>query len=291
MDYHQRIAITLGFLLLPIATAYAGGCTGEYQPHEKGDFRFKTASSFEEGNSLHIYRTCVLNEDPQNDLKVSWYIPGPHLTWLPPHERIDFSRRSIDPDARPLKGCIEYGHLGDVTIAEFLGDKAEEALTAEPNEQACRQQAGLQVLPGGKKEIDPPKFGWTEDYTIFFPSDIEDVRETMLKLSATVSIKETDDGAYRTYFVYSVAPYDGRKGGDPEAVRFRAIFPDAIPYLQELYAAQVAAEPRVLGFKGESAFTISRAEKYRPAPMLLEFLGKENQILAVLQVTVLAPGL
>ncbi|RWM38733.1 hypothetical protein [Mesorhizobium sp.] len=285
----QKIATAFGILLLPSVSAIAGECNGEYQPHNKGEFLFKTGSSFEEGSPLHVYRTCVLNLDPENDLKVSWYIPGPHLTWVPPRQVFDFPRRSADANARPLKGCFEYGHLGDMTIAEFLGDETEEALTGSATEQACRQQVGLQASPGSDKEIDPPKDGWTQDYTIFFPSDLENVRETMIQLDATVSVKNDGEGSFHTIFQYSARPYEGRKAGDPEAVRFTAFFPGASRYLEQVYAAMVGAEPVTLGFKGERFFTIGRAERYRPAQMSVHFLGKREETLAVLQVTVLAP--
>ena len=110
-----------------------------------------------------------------------------------------------------MNGCLEYGHLGDVTVAEFLGDAAEQASTGNPAEQACRQQVGITNVQRTGAIIEAPEAGWTDEATIYFPSDTKETRDSMLQVAASFGVSKDNDGQLTAFFRYTANRVDGRE--------------------------------------------------------------------------------
>ena len=261
-----------------------------YQHHPKGPHNFQTSSAFEASDSLHLYWSCVrnLDQNPNNDLKVDWYIPGPHNVWIPGGKQHEHPRRSADPDFRPLNGHLEYGHLGDVTIAEFLGDRDEEKRAAAETEEQQTAADRFQNRPANQTTFPSPQQGWSDSFRLFFPTDSRHTTDTMIQLDATVYVSFHND-AVDTRIEYSARNLEARNGGDPSQITFLLRFPYSERSLAEIVYKRVTTEPIILGNHGEISFSAPQSNYYRIAPMRLWFFSRDNRMVGALEISVLSP--
>ncbi|WJI80948.1 MULTISPECIES: hypothetical protein [unclassified Mesorhizobium] len=74
-------------------------------------------------------------------------------------------RMSDDLNPRPINGCIEYGHSGERTPAQFMGTARDD----ERNDEGdfCRHGATAKQVSSSDGEL-PPK-GWTTKCAFSFP--------------------------------------------------------------------------------------------------------------------------
>lgn len=282
-----------GIAYLWSAPTSANPCADSpYQHHSKGPHNFETSSAFKTDGPLNQYWTCVRNLDtnPNNDLKVDWYIPGPHKVWIPGGRQLEHPRRSADPDFRPLDGHLEYGHLGEATIAEFLGDSDEEKRAAAAKQLDKQQTAAdrFRTHPANQTIFPSPREGWTDSFRLFFPTDSKHTTDTMIQLDATVSVSFNSD-AVDTRIAYNVRNLEGRNGGDPSQIRFLLRFPHSERSLADIVYSQVATESVNLGNHGEISFSVPQSNKYRISPMKLLFFSGDNGAVSSLDASVLSP--
>ena len=259
-----------------------------------GSYSFETNHSYTPGQPLNIYRTCIRNLSKDGDLFINWYIPGPRKVYVLPGELQVFPRRSLDPDARPLNGCLEYGNSGDLTVAEFLGDKDDEARSNSEKESKCKEYVGLDIRKVDLKievPVESSTLQWSDKVGINIPSDPLEPRDSMLRLEAEYGVSyNTEKSAHEAYFYYSANRIEGREKGDPNAVSYvaRALEGSAIDLL---YREFVSKEVVPLGEKGGFTLPLPVAKVYQPADVIIEFsAGTERETVGTLQVTFMQPA-
>ena len=264
-----------------------------YQPHSHGVHNFQTSSAVESIDGRTQYWTCVRNLDPDNDnnLRIDWYIPGPHIAWIPGDTQHNHPRTSMDSNFRPIDGNIEYGYLNDITIAEFLGDADDARRAPGGPGKCCSSVTRFRDRLANEHSFSTLRNGWSDSFRIFFPTDTTSAAATMMQLDANMSISLHNDNnrIITTNVTYSVQPFDGRQGGNPGLIRYILRFPRSEQTLANIVYEQLSDRPIVLGDSGEITFIIQQSDVYRIAPMALWLLAPNNQVVGVLEASVLSP--
>ena len=291
--------VFIGLICLVVVVFLSSVATGgdpcentKYQTHYKGAHEFKTSSAFvARDNTLHIYWTCVHNLDvnPRNDLRIDWYVPGPNAAWIAGAQRVDTPRRSPDRRFRVIRGRLEYGNLGAVTVAEFLGDASDASKADKNQRQANTTATQLRNRPVKETTFARPKEGWSDAFRLFFPTDRDNTSDSMIQLNAKVSVDFFQEKA-RTSVSYNAMRLEGRNQGDPTQVTYVVRFPSREKFLAKIVYQQLPYRPQPLGHKGQFEFLFEQADRYRITYMEIQFRGPRNKLLGLLKASILSPA-
>ncbi|MER9242852.1 hypothetical protein [Mesorhizobium sp. M0633] len=283
---HTTLALLLGSLVLFASPSNAADCpTGETrQEHHVGNFNFVTNSWVEESGKLRRYVSCVGNFDRDSDLLVTWHVAGPTGTYVPSDDVATERRMSNDLNPRPVNGCIKYGNLGDYAGAQFIGSAADEDENAKDN--PCTVANTL----GGPELAKPgiPEDGYSDQVRVFFPSNPDKPRETMLEINGVIGISPID-GAFESFFTYSAQKYKDRPDGNPDAIRVRPIFVTAPEsYYKAFFDYNKEITP--LGSKGNIVFTVFHSNtNLVPATAFYEFISSDNRVVGSIPMPIFGP--
>jgi hypothetical protein len=286
MQYLKCFAFAIVMISFLSVASHASDCTrgSTRQEHRVGNFNFVTNSFVEEAGKLMRYVSCVGNFDSGTDLLVNWYIAGPFNTYVPSDDVAYGPRMSDDLVPIPINGCIKYGNLGDHTPAQFMGTAAEQAENGKGSPCVVAQSTG----DVKKAEPGVPEGGYEDVVRVFFPSNRERPRETMLVVDGKIGLSPTGDG-YVSYFSYTAQPYKDRPDGNPEQVRVRPAFPFAQDiFLKAFYNSNSEAVP--LQKEGKISFIVASAGKdWIPVPAFYEFIDESGELLGAIRVPVFGP--
>ena len=289
------ILYLLGSAIVSSTLARADQCVNSrYTPHHKGEHNFATSSAVENDGQIPTQHwTCVrnLNKNPNHDVKITWYIPGPHVTWIPGGEQVDTPRRPLDDKQMSIKGCLKYGNLREFTRAEFVGSE-EEAGRAKKEEGEEGTECGImrkfQERPASRIVRKVPAKDWLDSFRIFFPTDLGNVSNTMLRLDANVSVHFSDESV-QTTLTYSAEKLEGRPSGNLSQVRYVLRFPAAEQSLADIVFSQVSAEPQQLAPSGRMEFEVPHSRRFRMAPLTVLFFDKEKRLSGAFEASILSP--
>lgn len=284
---HTSVLASAAFLVA--IDANADKCAdAEYQKHQTGAHNFATSSAVETSGSRTRYWSCVSNLDHSGDLRIHWYVPGPGPGWIPAGTHLDTPRFG-HPEARPISGCLKYGNLANIIHnAEFLGSKREAKRSTREQESNCRHPIPFRDRQASTYYFERPSNGWMDQFRLFFPTNLEDTYNTMVRLEAKVSVSINEE-VTSINMVYQASLLEGRNSGDPTMVRYVVRFPSAESMLADIAYRQISSEPQSLGEDGGFAFDITNAQMYRMAPMAIKFLDTRNELLGVFEASVLTP--
>jgi hypothetical protein len=221
------------------------------QVHNVRNFNFQTNSWVEEVENRRRYVSCVANLDINSDLPVDRKIPGPYRGWVPSTKVVTSARLRDDTNARPIDGCLEYGFKHDATSAEFLGTADDETAN-----KGNKEQCGETVTETGPSKIQSnslPKNGWKDEIRVFFPTDVNKPRDTMIEVTGEIGIYNNSDG-YQSFFDYTAKRLDDRPDGDVDSVIVSPVFPNG-KYFSARFAV-ANTKPLILGSKGAINFQI-----------------------------------
>jgi len=253
-------------------------CEGDTrQEHPVGNFNFVTNSRVEDVGTRRRYVSCVENLDRGSDLLVHWLIPGPYKQYVPSSKAVTTPRLRDDLATRPIPGCLQYGSLGEITTAEFLGTGEDEQRNLSGD---CITQTSAvseaKVVPSGL----PPE-GYADEVHVFFPSDISNPHETMLELFGKVGL-EVDGGTYSSFFSYAVRQLEGRAEGRVEDVRVEPYFPAANDEFASAFVKSNGGMIQALSSDGNISFDIvgSKENAWRTIDAYYQFLDKGNNVVA-----------
>ena len=264
----------------------------DYTPHHKGAHNFATSSAVEnDGQTPAQHWTCVrnLNKNPDHDVKITWYIPGPHVTWIPGGTQVDTPRRPLDDKQMSIMGCLKYGNLKDFTRAKFVGSEEEAGRKKEEEETTeCRIARQFHERPASSIVQEVSANDWLDAFRIFFPTDLQNVSNTMVRLDANVSVDFSDESVL-TMLTYSARKLEGRPSGNLSQVLYFLRFPTAEQSLADIVFTQVSAEPQQLASTGQVKFKVSRSRYYRMAPLAVVFIDKKRRVLGAFEANVLSP--
>ena len=292
----MNILVVILYLLVSViassTSARADQCAhSHYTPHHKGAHNFATSSAVEsDGKTPAQHWTCVrnLNENPEHDVKITWYIPGPHVTWIPGGDQVDTPRRPLDDRQMSIKGCLKYGNLKEFTRAEFVGSGEEAGRAREEEGTECGIARQFHERPASRVVQEVPANDWLDVFRIFFPTDLENVSNTMVRLDANVSVNFSDESVL-TMVTYSATKLEGRPSGNLSQVLYLLRFPTAEKALADTVFTQVSLEPQRLVASGQIKFKVSRARYYRMAPLAVVFVDKKGRALGAFEANVLSP--
>ncbi|MER9663337.1 hypothetical protein [Mesorhizobium sp. M0134] len=271
-------------LVVGVVSAEAKTCDegDTRQEHHVGNFNFVTSSWVEKKGKLRRYISCVKNLDPNSDLLVTWFIAGPFQTYVPATVELPTPRLRDDISPRPVRGCIQYGNLGERTPAEFMGTADDEERNGKEGNCAPATQVGNE--PQG---TDLPPDGWQDDVRVFFPSDPDDPHDTMLEVTGKIGIAPipggVTGGGFQSFFAYSAKQYEGRKLGKVEDVTVTPVF----PIKSDFFAAAFFKENKEatgLSRDGSISFDVLApfSNAWRPAPAFYEFRDKHGRVLGAI---------
>ncbi|TJU82968.1 MAG: hypothetical protein E5Y15_14895 [Mesorhizobium sp.] len=253
-------------------------CEGDTrQEHRVGNFNFITNSSVEDVGTRRRYVSCVENLDRGSDLLVHWLIPGPYKQYVPSSNAVSTPRLRDDINTRPVPGCLQYGSLGEMTTAEFLGTVEDEERNRSGD---CTAQAAAvseaKVVPSGL----PPE-GYADEVHVFFPSDVSNPHETMLELFGKVGI-QVDGAAYSSFFSYGVRQLEGRAEGRVEDVRVEPYFPEASEQFASSFIKSNGSMIQALSSDGEISFDITGVKEnaWRTVEAYYQFVDMGNNVVA-----------
>lgn len=274
--------VALGLLVmgLSVPSNAQEKCQGDtFQEHHVGNFNFATNSRTEDVQGRRRYISCVENMDPGSDLLVHWFIPGPYKQYVPSTRVVTTPRLRDDLHTRPVAGCIQYGGLGEITRAEFLGTEDDEARS---NSGDCTSQAAAATFNEVKVEpLGLPQDGYADEVHIYFPSNADRPSETMLELYGKVGFTAKDD-AYQSFFSYAVQPLDGRREGNVEDVRVEPYFPGSSEVFMSAFLKANASLQQPLAKEGSLTFDVTGNGfgKWRAVEAYYQFIDRENKIVA-----------
>src|ERR1051325_10309072 len=151
-------------------------------------------------------RSCVTHNDPINELRVKWLIPGPD-GWVPPGKALESLPRDTNVATyAKLKGCLLYGNRGDTTHGMFIGIEGDEKRAKDEEQRGCRAAAASsQPSPNGIVKV-------FINFLNYIPSNASKPKETMLQLKGSVGIVPKSDHGYTSIVSYSLTPYEGSEG-------------------------------------------------------------------------------
>ncbi|MER9574917.1 hypothetical protein NKI78_04590 [Mesorhizobium sp. M0400] len=283
---HATLPLLVGSLIAFASPSNAADCpTGDTRhEHHVGNFNFVTNSWVEEVGKLRRYVSCVGNFDRDTDLLVTWHVAGPKGTYVPSDDVATEPRMSNDLNPRVVNGCIKYGNLGDYTDAQFMGSTADEAENAQDN--PCAEAN----IFGGHELAKPgiPEDGYSDQVRVFFPSNPDKPRETMLEINGMIGIA-AKDGAFESYFTYSAHKYKDRPDGDPDNIRVRPRFVTAPEsYYKAFFENNKELIP--LGYKGNIVFKVSEAtSSLVPVTAYYEFISPDDRVLGSIPMPMFGP--
>lgn len=273
------------FALTFPSETFSASCHGPNpEPHPYGTFTFHTNSRLDpiaQGNFRYGVISCVDHNDPLNDLKVHWLIPGPH-GWVPPAEILEsVPRMRIDDKVSQLKGCILYGERGDTTSGTFFGIDGDERRVEDEAKRGCRAAV----------ESGPPSPSGIGDILLkiknFFPSDARNPKNTMLQLDGSVGIKRTGIDSYSSFFEYEVKPYANSRGS-VENVSVRPVFRGAAEGLLSSFN-KYNGESRRLEAKGRISFEVFGVNSPLLAYASYDLYEQDNQLVGGIDFPVFVP--
>ncbi|MER8946538.1 MULTISPECIES: hypothetical protein [unclassified Mesorhizobium] len=284
----MRQLVLAGFsalVCLGPAAAQQNDCQGDTrQEHHPGNFNFVTSSWVEDAGNRKRYVSCVANLDAGSDLLVHWFIPGPYKEYVPSNRAKPTHRLRDDLNPRPIQGCLQYGGLQETVFADFLG-------TAEDNDRNkmgdCEHQAAeYKEASAGVQGL--PSEGYSDQVVVYFPSDVNKPRDTMLELTGQIGLS-VDGDVYRSYFKYFVQRLEGRPDGKIENVRVEPRFPVGGDFFHPAFVKFNENGPVQLTEKGSIDFLVSgsRESNWRSVEAYYQFLDTESRVLAVVPIPLL----
>ena len=286
------VLLLLGSQTVP---SFAEGCDGTTeQTHEIGtNYKFLTNAKVEPipGSAYERYVSCVFNPDLNNDILITWFIPGPYETWVLANHSEPWPRRQPIGPSSVLVGCIEYGNLGERTVAEYTGSDGDAADENKEDEKNCvvkakGQSAGEQKpTPSGEKKqgLNNPIESFKDDFSVYFPSNPSKPHDTMLKMAGNLGVVKKDDTTYLSLMEYSLSPAEGRPDGSTKGIKLRPQFTGAaemvLPYFKKFYPEDIQ-----LSDNKEVAFTVSGGSEWRLSFGTYEILDSDNKKLAAIRI-------
>lgn len=261
----------------------AADCAGETrQEHHIGNFDFVTSSWVEPVGERMRYVSCVANLDEGSDLLVHWFIPGPYKSYVPSSKAVSTPRLRDDVEPRPVTGCLQFGQLGELTNADFLGTKDDQEKNGNGD---CERQVAEKIFT---KAAALPDNDYADELVAYFPSDAEDPYNTMLHLRGKIGIV-TDGSMYRNFFEYQVGPLEGREKGKVSDVRVEPFFPGSAEIAYAFYKDAGTDFSKVLNPSGYIAFDVvgKSLDHWKAVEAYYQFLDKNNNIVAVVPMPLL----
>ncbi|MGV8937999.1 MAG: hypothetical protein ACOH2J_12815, partial [Allorhizobium sp.] len=181
-----------------------------------------------------------------------------------------------------VTGCLQFGQLGDLTKADFLGTKEDQDNNGDGD---CERQASRKVIV---KAVALPENGYADEVAVYFPSDAEDPYNTMLELRGKIGI-EPDGSTYKSFFQYQVDRLEGRAKGKISDVRVEPLFPGPAESAYAFYKESRGDFSRVLSPSGDIAFdVVSKASnQWKAVEAYYQFFDKNNQVVAMIPLPLL----
>jgi hypothetical protein len=275
--------LLVGTFVISGAAGANARCIGDVpQQHPVGSFNFDTNSYFERYGRFHRYVSCVRNLDNINDLRVNWYIPGPHKAWIPAGETLKNARLFEASDseyATPVEGCFEYGNVGETTIAQFWNPSSEQA-NSECGEVVKASAENTQE--GGPLETI------RQFFRIFMPSDQSDAHNTMFEVEGTIGLYVYSEDSYTFQFEYRAARYADRPKEDVSSVGVSLSFPgDALTAAFEEFYPDNGFQ---LSEKGFVKFDVSGSDRWLLGSAEITFTDASGEVVGVQVVPVYVPA-
>jgi hypothetical protein len=302
-----QLLCSLVLLLLGSQTvpSFADGCDGTTeQTHEIGtNYKFVTNAKVEPitGSAYSRYVSCVFNPDLNNDILITWFIPGPYETWVLANHSEPWPRRQPIGPSSVLVGCIEYGNLGERTVAEYTGSDGDAADENKEDEKNCvikakGQSAGENkptsagekkpaAAAGEKKQgSNNPIESFKDDFSVYFPSNPSKPHDTMLKMAGNLGIVKKDDTNYLSVMEYTLSQAEGRPDGSTKGIKLRPQFTGAaemvLPYFKKFHPE----EDIQLSDNKEVVFAVSGGSEWRLSSGTYEILDSDNKKLAAIRI-------
>ena len=284
----QRLC-SLVLLLLGSQTvpSFADGCDGTTeQPHQIGtNYNFVTNAKVEPiaGSAYERYVSCVFNPDSNNDIYINWFIPGPYYTWVLANHSESWPRRQVIGHSSVIEGCIEYGNLGERTVAEYIGSDGDAADENKEDEKKCVAEA--KGLSSGEKKqtLNNPIELFKDGFIVYFPSNPAKAHDTMLKMAGNLEVLKKDDKTYESVMEYSLSTAEGRPDGSTKGIKLRPQFTGAaemvLPYFEKTYPDDIE-----LSNNKEVAFMVSGGSEWRLSSGKYEILDSDNKKLAAIRI-------
>ncbi|MEY9199441.1 hypothetical protein ABIA16_004620 [Sinorhizobium fredii] len=284
----KLLAIVFVAFLSATPALAEGRCAGlTPQHHSRGSYDFSTNSRVESDGKFSKYFACVENNDQDDWLRLSWFIPLMNERWVPPGGALEEFRLSSDANARPVLGCLQYGNLQDKVVAQLLGDTKDEQRSGGTNEVECRSSLGFDMRREDVVELPPN--GILHEQRVYVPTDLKDPIGSMLEVNVSFGVKPTSDG-YNSFFSYSVDSYKGSTKANPASVRLRPKFSHDAEALYAAFTNQMNADYVQVEKQGAFNFTIAGAKHWRIEPVVYEFVDKDDNVLTTLHVSLFAPA-
>lgn len=276
--------ITAGFLLLNCGFAWAAAdCQGDTrQEHHIGNFDFVTSSWVEPAGERMRYVSCVANLDEGSDLLVHWFIPGPYRSYVPSSRAVPTPRLRDDVNPRPVTGCLQFGQLGEMTKAEFLGTGEDEE---ENGDGDCKRQAAENWILNAAALPDK---GYADDIVVYFPSDSKDPRNTMLELRGKIGIMPKGS-TYQSFFHYQVNRLAGREKGNISDVRVEPFFPGKAEFAYSFYKESIGDFSKLLKPADNITFNVigEFSDQWRVVEAYYKFIDRNNEVVAFVSLPLL----
>lgn len=228
--------------------------------------------------------SCVANLDAGTDLFVNWFVPGPFKQYVPADEATVTPRLRDDLNARVIESCIEYGNLGEITKADFIGTTDDQHNNGNIPKCGQTYSETTRIEPV-KKSL--PANGWFDEIRIFFPSDLSNPHDTMLEVSGKIGLKVNGNGdGYTSFFDYEAKQYKDRPKGEIDQVSIQPFFPLRGEVFSAAFLSSNKEQATSLSKSGQITFNVegSTNQKWRVVDALYEFRDKQDRVLAAIPI-------
>jgi hypothetical protein len=286
--------LTAVFTFWSLSASWAAGCTGDVeQVHNVGNnFVFQTNSSVTPvpGSAYSIYESCVFNPDPKNDIHVNWFVPGPYNTWVLATKNETWSRRQPNGVSEPIDGCIEYGNLGERTVAQYMGGIADISAEQSPQEKTCITEAKGRSNPNRKAEGSNPLEFFADAFDIFFPSDPARAHDTMLHVEGKIAVDKLGDEkkGYESVVLFWVSRAEGRTEGVTSGIKIVPLFEGKTEELLK-YFYKENPKPIYINESKSISFGVFGYSNWLLSTGQYNFVDRDNRVLASMRVPLFVP--
>ena len=244
-----------------------------------------------DGSGYSKYESCVYNPDKTNDLQVSWFVPGPRETWVLEGQTELSSRHQPDGASVPMEGCFQYGNLGETTLAEYMGSAGDAKAEKSDSEKACIQKAKGQKNAEEESGMQSnPLSSFADEFVVYFPSNPDNARNSMLKLVGSVGIEKTDEKFYLSTVNFNLSKVEGRPDGSVAGINIRPLFSGDAESLLKFYFKK---NPSLLPIEKAKSiqFAVFGSGTWKLTSGRYEFLDASNKRLGSIEIPLFVPVL
>ena len=230
---------------------------GKGQPYRPAaGYVFTTDSYILDRAPDRIGVTCISNLSTE-PISAHWFIPTAS-GWVPPNEVFPKERYLKAQGESRIRGCLEYGNLGETVEADFVGDQQELEASFEERQIGCKNARNKyhSVAFTSEGKIHPIKI----NLRYFFPYEVNRASETMVKLEGTVTIEPVEGNTFSLTFNFGIAKYGDSEGKYDGKFTAIPVFTGGAKSLEEEFVKTVGKE-YPLEKLGSSKFILSAGLK------------------------------